>query len=316
MIRFLEPWWLLTIVPVLALGGVYAWRQLHRRPYGLYFTNVEILQTLVPKGLGWRRHAAAVVMVAGLAMSAAAMARPAMDHKVPRERATIIVALDVSLSMEATDVAPSRIRAAQEAAKEFVEQLPESFNIGLVSFAKHATVLVFPGKDKEAMLAAIDGLQLAESTATGEAVFTALQAIQSVPEDGVAGAPPARIVLMSDGFRTFGRSLEEASLAAQAAEVPVSTIAFGTDEGTVEINGQTTRVPVDRIALEKLATDTKGHYYEAVSGEELKRVYQDMGSSIGYRIVSQDISRWFIGAGLLLVLIAAGFSVAWTSRLL
>jgi Ca-activated chloride channel family protein len=226
-----------------------------------------------------------------------------------------MIAIDVSLSMRADDVAPTRIQAAQEAAKEFVKTLPDSYNIGLVSFSKSASVLVSPGKDRAAILQAIDGLQLAEATATGEAVFTCLTAIQSVPADGASGPPPARIVLLSDGYRTAGRPIEDASAAASAANVPVSTIAFGTDNGSVSIQGQQQRVPVDKPSLQKLAEITRGHYYEAASLTELKQVYQDMGSSIGYKTVPREITQWYVGIGLLFAFAAAGMSLLWTSRL-
>src|SRR5205807_9014336 len=160
--------------------------------------------------------------------------------------------IDVSLSMRADDVAPSRIQAAQEAAKEFVKTLPNSYNIGLVAFSKAANVLVSPGKDKNAIDQAIDGLQLAEATATGEAVFTCLSAIQSVPADGTNGIPPARTVLLSDGHRTAGRPIEEAPSAAATANVPVPTLAFGTDNGTVTIQRQTQRVQLHQHSLQNL----------------------------------------------------------------
>jgi len=158
-------------------------------------------------------------------------------------------------------------------------------------------------------------LQLAEATATGEAVFTCLSAIQSVPADGAAGPPPARIVLLSDGYRTAGRPIEDAASAAAGANVPVSTIAFGTDNGTVNIQGQLQRVPVDKPSLQKLAETTRGHYYEAASLTELKQVYQDMGSSIGYKTVPREITQWYVGIGLLFAFAAAGMSLLWTSRL-
>ncbi len=315
MIRFLQPAWLLAILPVLALAGVYVWRALHRRSYAMRFTNVELLRTLVPRGIGWRRHLAAGAFLLTLLVLATAMARPAVDAKEPLERATIMVAIDVSLSMQSTDVAPSRIAAAQEAAKQFVQQLPPAFNVGLVSFARSANVLVSPTKDRAEVLQGINGLQLAEATATGEAVFTCLQAIASVPADGAAGPPPARIVLLSDGFRTFGRSTEEAATAASGAHVPVSTIAFGTDTGTVEIQGQQQRVPVDRMALQQLADNTHGNFYEASTLKELKKVYQDMGSSIGFRTKPREITQWYVGIALLLAFAAAGMSLLWTSRL-
>jgi Ca-activated chloride channel homolog len=244
-----------------------------------------------------------------------AMARPAVDAEEPLERATVMLAIDVSLSMEARDVRPSRIEAAQEAAKQFVAELPPTFNLGLVAFSKAANVLVAPTKDRTAVYQAIDALMLAQATATGEAVFTCLEAIRLVPADGAAGPPPARIVLLSDGYRTSGRSIEEAGAAASAANVPVSTIAFGTDAGVVEIEGRTQQVPVDRQALSQLAETTRGYFYEAASADELKRVYEDMGSSIGHRVTPREVTQWYAGAGLLLALVAAGMSLLWTSRL-
>ena len=316
MIRFLSPWWLLAVLPVLAVAGVYIWRQLHRKVFAVRFSNVELLRAVAPGGIGTvRRYAPAVALVASLFILALAMARPSIDTKEPLERATVMLALDVSLSMQAQDVAPNRIVAAQQAAKDFVGELPKEFNIGLVAFAKSANVVVSPTKDHAAVVSAIDGLQLQEATATGEAVFSCLDAISTVPADGAAGAPPARIVLLSDGYRTFGRSVEDAAAAASAANVPVSTIAFGTDEGTVEINGSIQHVPVDRPALAQLAESTRGFFYEAASAEALRKVYEDMGSSIGYRTKAHEIGQWFVGFGLLLALAAAGMSLLWTSRL-
>lgn len=315
MIRFLSPWWLLAVIPVLALAAVYVWVQLHRRSYAMRFSNLELLRSITPRGLGWRRHVPATALLLCTLILALGMARPSLDMKQPMERATVVLAVDVSLSMEATDVQPNRIKAAQRAAKSFVKQLPKNFNVGVVSFAKAANVVASPTKDRGQVDSAIDGLQLAESTATGEAVFSSLQAVGTVPADGAKGPPPARIVLLSDGFRTYGRSIEDAGKAAAAANVPVSTIAFGTDQGTVDIGGQTTRVPVDRVSLRKLADTTKGHYYEAASEGELKQVYSDMGSSIGYRTAPREIGQWFIGIGLLFAFAAAGTSLLWTSRM-
>jgi Ca-activated chloride channel family protein len=315
MIRFLQPWWLLAVLPVVAIGALYLWRQLHRRSYAMRFTNVELLRTLVPKGLGWRRHLSAAAFLLSMLALATAMARPSIDREQPLERATVMLAIDVSLSMQSDDVAPNRLQAAQEAAKQFVAELPDTYNLGLVSFAKSANVLVSPGKDRSAVTQGIDGLQLAEATATGEAVFTSLEAIRSVPADGANGAPPARIVLLSDGYRTAGRSIEEAAAAAAAANVPVSTIAFGTDDGVVDIAGQLQRVPVDRQSLAQLAESTSGFFYEAASVTELKRVYQDMGSSIGHRTVPQEVTHWYAGIALALALAAGALSLVWTSRL-
>src|SRR5215468_8457441 len=192
MIRFLSPWWLLAALPVVAVAAAYLLRQRRRRSVAVRFSNVELIRAVAPGGIGpIRRHAPAVALVIALFLLALAMARPAIDTKVPLERATVMLALDVSLSMQADDVTPSRIAAAETAAKEFVAELPDEFNIGLVSFSKTANVIVSPTKDHQAVSSAIDGLQLAEATATGEAVFTCLDAISAVPSDGAAGAPPA-----------------------------------------------------------------------------------------------------------------------------
>jgi Ca-activated chloride channel family protein len=316
MIRLLSPWWLFAVLPVLVIAGFYVWRQLRRKAFAVRFSNVDLLRAIAPGGIGQvRRHAPAVALLLALLLLALSMAKPSVDQREPLERATVMLALDVSLSMQAQDVEPSRIAAAQQAAKDFVEQLPKQFNVGLVAFAKSANVVVSPTKEHSAVVSAIEGLQLAEATATGEAVFVSLDAIAGVPADGAEGAPPARIVLLSDGYRTFGRSVEDAAAAAVVANVPVSTIAFGTDEGTVEINGSLQKVPVDRGALEDLADATKGFFYEAATAEALQQVYQDMGSSIGYRTVATEIWPWFIGFGLLFALASAAMSLLWTSRL-
>jgi Ca-activated chloride channel family protein len=315
MIRFLQPWWLLGLLPVLAVAAGYGWRQWRRRSYAVRFTNVELLRRIAPSGLGWRRHLAAAAFLLALVALTTGMARPAVDRQEPVERATIMLAIDVSLSMEADDVAPTRLEAAQQAAIQFAEQLPPAHNLGLVSFARAANVLVPPGTDRAAVIRGIEGLVLAEATATGEAVFTALDAIRAVPADGASEPPPARILLLTDGYRTYGRSVEEAASVAAEANVPVSTVAFGTDNGVVEIGGQLHRVPVDRAAMSTLAESTGGQYYEAESLAELTAVYEDMGSSVGYRTVPREITQWYLGGALLLALLAGALSLIWTPRL-
>ncbi|THV30794.1 VWA domain-containing protein [Glycomyces paridis] len=315
MIRLLDPMWLLALIPVAALAGVYVWAQFARKRIAVRFANASLLAKLVPRLPGWRRHLPAGILVVALAVLAGGMARPAVDVEEPQERATVILAIDVSLSMMAEDVQPNRMDAAKAAAADFVAELPQQYNVGLVSFAGYASVVVPPTKNRAEVTSAINGLTLAEATATGDAVFASLQAVQQVMPDATGGLAPARILLLSDGYRTAGRTVDEAAEAADAAEIPVSTVAFGTDEGVIELDGELVSVPVDRDALAGLAEHTGGEYYEAASVEELRAVYEDMGSSLGYRTIAEDVSQWFIGTALVLLFAAAGLSLAWTSRL-
>jgi Ca-activated chloride channel homolog len=228
----------------------------------------------------------------------------------------VVLAIDVSLSMAATDVHPSRIEAAQQAAIEFTGQLPPDHQLGLVAFAGAAHVLVSPGTDRGAVVSAIEALELAEATATGEAVFTSLGAIEAAAaEQAEDEVVPARILLLTDGYRTYGRSTEEAGAAAAEAGVPVYTVAFGTDEGSVEIGGQLHRVPVDRQSMAALAEVTGGRFYEAATAAELSAVYEDMGSAIGYRMVPRELTQGILAAALLLALLAGAVSLRFTPRL-
>jgi Ca-activated chloride channel family protein len=315
---FQSPLWLLALLVIAALVGVYVLLQLRRKAYAARFTNVALLGTIVPKRPGWRRHLAFGVVALGLATLVISLAVPSTEVRVPRERATVVMAVDVSLSMQATDIEPDRFRAMQKAAKEFVDVLPERINLGLVSFAGTATNLVPPTTDRAQVSNAIDNLDLAESTAIGEAIFSSLTAIenfQSTIDTATEELPPARIVLLSDGYNTVGRADTQAIDAARAAGVPVSTIAFGTDYGTLDLDGETVPVPVDRATLEEIADSTGGSYSEAATAAELEEVYADLGSQIGYTTEPKDVSFWFVRAGVLLALVGSVLSLLWTNRL-
>ena len=316
---FQSPLWLLALLVVAALVVLYVLLQLRRKAYAARFTNVALLGSLVPKRPGWRRHLAFAVVALGLATLVVSLAVPSTEVRVPRERATVVMAVDVSLSMQARDIEPDRFRAMQKAAKEFVDVLPERINLGLVSFAGTATTVVPPTTDRAQVAAAIDNLDLAESTAIGEAVFTSLSAIQNFQtslETASEDEVPARVVLLSDGYNTVGREDTQAIDAARAAGVPVSTIAFGTDYGTLDLDGETVPVPVDRATLENIADATGGSYSEAASASELEQVYADLGSQIGYTTEPQDVSYWFVRVGVLLALLGSVLSLLWTNRLI
>jgi Ca-activated chloride channel family protein len=314
---FQAPTRLWLLIGVVALAVAYVAMQLRRRTYAVRFTNLALLDSVAPKRPGWRRHVPAVLLLLALAGMVSAWAKPSRDVRVPRERATIMLAIDTSLSMEATDVAPSRLKAAQTAAKEFVELLPPRLNVGLVTFNGTALVKVAPTQDREQLTSAIDQLRLGERTAIGEAIYASLDAIKSAPASPDGEPVPARIVLMSDGETTSGRPDAEASAAAKKADVPVSTIAFGTENGTIELPGQegVVSVAVNPAALEKIANDTGGTAFTAATADQLKAVYEDIGSSVGYETVPKDITETFVLISMIILFISAVLSQLWFSRL-
>jgi len=311
-----SPGWLLLLVPLALLIGAYLLVQRRRGRYAVRFTNLELLDKVAPRRPGWRRHVPAAAFCGTLALLVVGFARPTTEVQVPRERATIVVAFDVSASMEATDVEPTRFEAAQRAALAFVDRLPERFNAGLVPFSGSATVAVPPTTDRGALRSAIERLTTGEGTAIGEAVVAARDAVRMLDREAETSPPPAHIVLLSDGSNTTGRSVESAAQEAAGDKIPVSTIAYGTESGTIDLpSGDTVSVPVDGPALRDLAAGTGGDFHEAATGEELQEVYEDIGSSVGHRTEEREIWQWFVAAGLLTALATAATSLLWFSGL-
>lgn len=321
---FLSPLrlWLLVGVAVLAVVYVLAIRR--QKVYAARLASAHMLDSVLPNRPRWRRHGVAAIFLAAMTTLVTAFAQPATEQRVPRERATVIVAIDVSLSMEAADVDPTRLLAAQAAAIRFVDELPPTLNVGIVAFAGQASVLVPPTTDRDAARRAIDRLELAESTAIGEAIFTSLDALASAPgadEDGEI--PPARIVLLSDGETTVGRPDEEAVDQAILNDVQVSTIAFGTREGAIayddpatpEVEQDLIPVPVRDDNLRAIADATGGTFFAAENLSELEAVYEDIGSAIGYETELGEVTDWFVGGGLVLLLISSLLSAWWFQRL-
>jgi Ca-activated chloride channel homolog len=313
---FLSPERLWLLLGAVALAAVYVVLQRRRRGYAVRFTNLALLDQVAPKRPGWRRHVPALLFLVALSTLVVGFAQPARKTRVPRERATVCLAIDTSLSMEATDVSPNRIKAAQTAAKSFVNGLPERINVGLVLFNGNASMVVSPTTDRDAVARGIDNAQLGERTAIGEAIYTCLDALKQLPV--VKGVKvPARIVLMTDGTTNAGRSNDQAAAAALKAKVPVSTIAFGTDSGTITLPQEPVAipVPVDKAALQDIAKTTGGRFYSATTGDQLKSVYQNIGSSIGYVTELQNISQWFTALALILLAATGILSLAWYQKL-
>jgi Ca-activated chloride channel family protein len=318
---FAHSWFFLFLLVVAGLVALYLVVQAARHKRMLRFANMELLERVAPKRPSRWRHLSAILLLVSLTLFTVAMAGPTHDVKIPRNRAVVMLVIDVSQSMRSTDVDPTRLAAAQEAGKQFADELTPGINLGLISYAGTATVLVSPTTNREPTKSAIDRLQLADRTATGEGIFTALQAIATVGAviGGGEGPPPARIVLLSDGKETVPSNPNNpkggftAARTAKDQGVPVSTISFGTSYGYVEINGQRQPVPVDDDSLKKIADLSGGNFYTASSLEQLKDVYSSLQDQIGYEKIRGDASAGWLRLGAL-VLALAGIAALLINR--
>jgi len=310
-------WWLLGLG---VLAAAYVIGQRRRRRRALRFSNVALLDKLAPRG-NWGRHVVAAAQLVGLGIGVLALAQPQGEVRVPKERATIIVAIDTSLSMKATDVSPSRVASAKRAARQFVATIPKKLNVGLVSFDGSARVDVTPTTDRRTVTSAINALQLHEGTAIGDAVEVSLDAIARMPKDASGKRAPGIIVLLSDGSTTMGTPTEAAGPIAKKAGVPVFTIAYGTPDGVVDITlpdtGETARisVPVDAVALQRLAKATGGSSFTAASASDLRNVYQRLGSAVGYDREFQDITWRYVAAAMAVLGLSSAAAAIWFQRL-
>ncbi len=305
-LEFLRPerlWWLLLIPALIGLYAGLLWRRRRKsRPHAI--TNLE---RVLPRQQAWKRHIAVGAAVLALAALNVAYAQPKGQVDVPRERATVVLAIDVSRSMLATDVAPDRLDAAKSAAQDFLQLLPVGFNVSLVSFAGYAAVLVPPTSDRGMVAAAIQNLEVAPSTAIGDGIFAALDAMAQAPPDPDHPDEPApgAIVLLSDGYTNVGRPSDLAAQEAKRQRIPVHTIAFGTPNGYVENNGRRESVPYNPAELAQIARISGGKTFTAGSSGELKDVYSSIAKSVGYVKVDQEVTEAYAGYALAFAILAA-----------
>ena len=301
--------------PSALLAIAYVASMQRRQRYAVRYAALPLLDKVIPERPQWRRHVPAVLLLLTLGLAGLAAARPEMPIRVPYERATIIVALDTSESMQARDVEPDRLTAAIAAAGDFIDQLPAAFNVGVITFAGFTTVVHPPDTDHAAARVSLQSVTTEPRTAIGEGVFTALDQIRLMTGEEDEDLP-AHVVLLSDGSNTTGRSPTAAARAAAAAGVPVSTIAYGTEDGVMDSYSYSTPVPVDTETLAELSAATGGTAYSATSSEELQDVYRDIGSSIGWRTEWREVTPYVAAIALLCGLVAAGLSLRWFSRLI
>ncbi|MDN5762915.1 MAG: VWA domain-containing protein [Microlunatus sp.] len=306
-LAFLSPdrLWILLMIPFLVAAYVFAMRRKNRR--GMRFTNTSMLDVVVPKQSQWRRHLAVALSLLSLVTLTAAFARPSTQVDVPRERATVVIVIDASQSMQASDVAPNRLAAAKAAAIGFVQKLPEKYNVSVVSMAGNSSILVPPTLAHNTVENAINGIKLQDGTAIGESIYTALRALQQAPKDpkNPDSAAPGAIVLLSDGSNTAGRAPMQAAAEARKVKVPIYTIAYGTENGYVDLDGKREPVPVDHELMKQIAAATDGQYFAAATVDQLRSVYENIGSEVGYEKAEREVTARFAGYGLALAVLAA-----------
>jgi Ca-activated chloride channel homolog len=326
--------WTLLLVPVALAAYLFAQRR--RSRYVVRFTNLDLLANVVSASPGWRRHVPPALYLLALAALLGSLARPQALTLVPKEQATVILVMDVSGSMNATDVEPTRLVSSQRAASAFVGKLPEKFRVGIVSFASTAQTLTRPTTDRVAAYEAIDSLHAEGATAMGDGIERALDvkrtptppstgsAARPAPgaqgQQGAADQVPLVVLLLSDGANTQGRTQPmEAATDAKALGVPVFTIALGTDRGMVDVpdeTGNLRRIPVppDRLTLQRIAETTGARFFDAPSDDDLKDIYRELGSKIGFVREEQEITVVFAATGLLFLVAGAAMSLVWFSR--
>ena len=297
---FTHPSRLLVLGVVALIAVAYVVLQARRGRVEQAWSEDALRASTTPRRPGPLRHVPAVLLLASLLAMTAAYAGPRAEVEVERERALIVVALDTSASMLAEDVAPDRFTAAKRAATDFVTALPEGFDVALVSFAGRASVVVPATPDASEVTRAIERLDLAGGTALGDAVLTSLNAATLRPQ-GV----PATVVLLADGGSTVGTPVEVGVEAAADAEIPVTTIAYGTPDGVVVTDGQRFEVPVDEPVLAQIAEGTGGQTYTAATADQLQEVYASIRGRLATTVEEQDVSARVAGVALALLAAAA-----------
>jgi len=307
---------LLVLVPLVLLGYLLARR---RARYAIRFPATGVLAGVVERTVPWRRWVSVGLYLLALTVMLLGVARPQATVAVPKEQVTVLLVMDVSGSMNATDMRPSRIEAARRSATAFVDALPRTFPIGIVAFNEGADVLLPPTTDRSEILETIAHLQAYGGTAMGDGIN---QALELRPGGPTAPPPPpghnpnAIMLLESDGATTTGSDPMQAAERARRLRIPVHTIGVGTLEGKLpQLSGSRIPVPPDLPTLRRVSAHTGGRFFHAPTEEELGGIYQELGSQIGFRKQPQEVTVVIVAAALLLLLASATTSMIWTSRL-
>jgi Ca-activated chloride channel homolog len=308
----------LVLLPLLAIA--YARHQGGRARAAAAFASPHLSASFAPRRPGWRRHVPMLAFAVAVALLLVAAAKPQTTVAVPVEHASIMLMTDVSGSMQAQDVQPSRLVAARRAATTFVDSVPKKVNVGVIAFNQTATVLQSPTTDRIAVKSALQRMKSSGGTATGDAVRAAVRILSSAK--GVDGkAPPSAIVLISDGKSTKGVQPLTAAQEAGRRHIPIYTVALGTASGTITVprpsgGTETRQVPPDPETLRQMASASGGQAYQAADAQRLSQVYERLGSQLGRKNEPRQISSMFAAAALAFVLAGAALTLRWFGRLI
>jgi len=328
--------WLLALVPLLIVAYVLLLRR--RQKFALRYSSLSLLKDALEHGPGKRRHIPAILFLAGITVMLVAIARPAATVILPSQQGTIILTLDVSGSMRADDLKPSRLEAAKTAARAFVEKQPQNVRIGVVSFSDSAAIVQAPTTDRETVLAAINRLSIQRRTAIGSGILTSLDAIfedidikpKPSSQDALAPVKPAPespllpagtytsafVVLLSDGQSNTGPLPLDAAKKASDRGVRVYTVGIGSTGGTVlKVEGWAIRVRLDEATLKGIAENTGAGYFKADNETDLLNIYQDLSTRLVFKTEKTEITAGFAGFAAVLLLIAGALSLLWFNRL-
>lgn len=312
---FQWPWLLflpLIVIPILVV--LYVVAQMQRRKYALRFTNVALLSQVAGKGPGIRRHIPAVLFLSGLTFLLISLARPEATIRIPKDEASVVVAIDVSGSMQAEDLKPNRMEAAKSAAQALVDTVPDQLQLALISFNAGANLNVPLSRDKDSIRRSIDRLSANGGTAIGEAIFLGLDQLANRQIDAQAEKNQAIIVLLSDGTNTAGRPPEMSLERAKTEGVKIYTIGVG-ERGASPALRSGQRVGLDETTLQRIAEATDGEYFYAANAGDLERVYADLGSQISWVEEKTEVTALFSALGAMFFTLAGLLSLWWFSRL-
>ena len=326
-----EMLWLLLLVPLLVLA--YVWAQRRRVKYAVRFASLSLVRDALGKGPGWRRHVPPALFLGALTLMLIGLARPQAVVILPKQEGTVILTIDVSGSMMADDLKPTRMEAAKDAARNFVQKQPNGVRMAVVSFTDNAFIVQAPTTDRDAVVAAINRLQPQRGTAIGRGILTSLDAIfetnnADLPPSARATAlpsptplpkgqyAPAIVVLLTDGESNVGPEPVDTAKEAQVRGVRIYTIGIGTAEGTIlRIQGRAVRTRLDEAGLKRVAEITDGEYYNATNEQDLHRIYDNLGKTTVLSTEKTEVTYLFTGLAVAFALIAGALSLLWFNRM-